>query len=328
MHFTFLMTEQCTARCAHCAVNSSPEATTTLPPSLICRVIDELIRIPAAQKKCSVCFSGGEPLLHRDTLIPLIEYATSKGIAVSCVTNCFWATSEHEALQCVRALHRAGLQAMGISCDPFHGGYISSRQIRYAALACKQCAISLEFKNVITTNSPHVYAILKELDDIITDSVVSVNQMRCVPLGRAKQLPHDIFLYQSTIPSGTCAYMAELTVAPTGDVYPCCVPDWASLLRLGNVHTQGLPDIVNTFYTQPVLNILNEKGPVYFVSCLEKKGIRVAGEKFVNECHLCNHVLTLLSAMPDVFTEATKMYQQEIAQEHTAAAVALHFGET
>ncbi len=67
-----------------------------------------------------VHLTGGEPFLHFALLLEGARIATELGIPVYVETSAAWCTDETEAVERFGALREAGLQAVLVSCSPFH----------------------------------------------------------------------------------------------------------------------------------------------------------------------------------------------------------------
>src|SRR5690348_8930809 len=132
---TILPTSQCTARCAHCSMNSGPERRgERLTFDQMRKAIDEL---HSNSPLLVVIFAGGEPLLLGEHLLNAVAHADSLGILTRVVTNAYWATSKDVARRVLNQLREAGLQELNISCDDYHLPYIPFERVETAWKACK-----------------------------------------------------------------------------------------------------------------------------------------------------------------------------------------------
>jgi len=91
--------------------------------------------IQASPHGCRVHLSGGEPFGDWDKLIELCRRAKSEGLGPleKVETNAFWATDEATVREKVAALDDAGMQKLGISCDPYHQEFVPIERCRLAA---------------------------------------------------------------------------------------------------------------------------------------------------------------------------------------------------
>jgi hypothetical protein len=73
----------------------------------------------------SLHIGGGEPFMDFDGLCSLVHTARTHGIVVEYVeTNAYWADDEEKAVRYLRALSRAGANALCISHDAYHAEFI------------------------------------------------------------------------------------------------------------------------------------------------------------------------------------------------------------
>ena len=67
-----------------------------------------------------VHLTGGEPFLNFELLLKGVQAASARGITCYLETSASWCVDEQETETRLRALQDAGLQAVLISCSPFH----------------------------------------------------------------------------------------------------------------------------------------------------------------------------------------------------------------
>jgi len=67
-----------------------------------------------------VHFTGGEPFLHFPLLLEGVRQAVERGISCYVETSGSWCIDDEEVRHRFTALREAGLQAVLISCSPFH----------------------------------------------------------------------------------------------------------------------------------------------------------------------------------------------------------------
>ena len=114
-------TDACNALCPQCSMRKTEKyERSKLSQEEVRRIIDSA----AAQKVQALSFTGGEPFLHRDELIGLIQYASDKGIPfIRTGTNGFmftdWRRPEYvyEIHDLAEKLSRTNLRNFWISID-------------------------------------------------------------------------------------------------------------------------------------------------------------------------------------------------------------------
>jgi hypothetical protein len=67
-----------------------------------------------------VHFTGGEPFLHFDLLLEGVRWAVDRGIVNYVETSASWCIDDEDVIQRFAELKQAGMQAVLISCSPFH----------------------------------------------------------------------------------------------------------------------------------------------------------------------------------------------------------------
>jgi len=293
MQIAFMLTDKCNALCSHCITSSSPDTGSLLSTEYICRVIDDAAQLSKNQKRFSICFTGGEPFLYFDRLVEVVNYGHQKKAIISCVTNGFWAVSDKATKEKIAVLKNAGLSSIGLSFDLFHGKFISVNNIKRILKFSKNFGIRIAFKNTVLKGSLRAGDILKKFEDIIIDTSISIDEARCLPLGRAKHISSDKFLYNRNVFQEKCNGVGDITIDAKGNVYPCCIPDWPEILCLGNIYQNSFSELITKIRNNYLFNILIQKGPAYFLPFLLKEGYDFTQKKFVNKCHLCNEVLKL-----------------------------------
>lgn len=124
---TVLTTDQCTAACDHCCMNSSPDRKDRLSLDHLKRGIDQL---EALGELGVVVFAGGEPLLTKNTLLEAIKYCFDRGVATRLVTSCSWGVTSSKAETIVRQLRDAGLREINLSVDDYHLPFIPFEHVK------------------------------------------------------------------------------------------------------------------------------------------------------------------------------------------------------
>lgn len=321
-----MLGNKCTASCPHCATFSSPEDESLLQQEQVYSLLEEAHQLSKKQKRLSVCFTGGEPFLYFDQLVQAVNYAHLKGATVSVVTNGFWATCEKDTRDRVNHLKNAGLSLIALSCDLFHFQYVPFDNIRRVIIETKECGIKIALKNTIIKGSPRAGDIFKELEDIIIDRSISIDETRCLPLGRGRNIPAEEFIYDKNMPDQKCGGIGNFTIDSHGNLYPCCVPDWPALLCLGNIYQNSLPELMDKAHNSCLLGILIRKGPSYFVPFLQKAGFDFSQKHYINTCHLCNETLKLYKQdqkAQDAISEALKKWKEIREKERKIAGILL-----
>lgn len=140
-HWSFaglMLTYWCNARCASCYLCCGPDRNADCNARDMS--IDHALEIwrgliQASPHGCRIHLSGGEPFGDWDKLIELCRRAKSQGLAPleKVETNAFWAVDEKSVREKVSALDEAGMETLGISCDPYHQEFVPIERCRLAA---------------------------------------------------------------------------------------------------------------------------------------------------------------------------------------------------
>lgn len=112
-----ILSYKCQCACAHCVYNCGPDWADWMSPESV----DEAIQaIKFWQHPFQLHITGGEPFLNFPLLLHAVKTASRKGITVYLETNAGWCLHEEQAARRLAELRDAGLEAILISCSPFH----------------------------------------------------------------------------------------------------------------------------------------------------------------------------------------------------------------
>ncbi|MBH1939950.1 radical SAM protein [Mobilitalea sibirica] len=293
-----LITERCNIACNHCifsATGESRDEAKTMLIDDICQYIDRIANITVRENtQFSVGFTGGEPFLCFQELLEGIQHAKRMGAyKISTVTNGFWGSNKEDAFRKIAILKQAGLTDISFSMDDFHQVHIPISSLINAVSICKELDIVITIKTVVTKRSRRLAEVLHDLGDLLLGQKVMVEEIPCVPEGRAKFLipPKDL-LYYPGMPAKPCFMGMMLIILPNGDTYPCCGTGWSQQLLLGNTKETNFDTLYDKMKEQPLFMLLREKGPHYFAPYLEANGYSIDHNQYINNCDLCHKVLT------------------------------------
>lgn len=310
---TILTTNQCTAKCDHCVMNSSPDRVEKLTYNRIRNAISELNKYNSLKV---VIFSGGEPTLLGDDLLDSIAFADSLGIVTRIVTNAHWAVSEEKARATLVQLREAGLAELNISTDDYHIPYVPFDNIQNAWNASKK----LGFSAVVIANSwgPNSkinsqYIMSKLGEDI---PVRFNDKGRANPLGRpssdgTKYLIANGYLQmigradklaqsnrhstQTSRISGRCPCTGfDLALSPSNHLLACCGIEVKSneILDLGDASCSSTNGLIYQADDNLLVNALALKGPMFLKNFVQMHDSDVPfREKYSTMCELCENVI-------------------------------------
>jgi len=113
-----ILTYQCNSACKHCLYNCGPRwEREPMSKESLSAALDAVASWPQLPQ---VHLTGGEPFIHFDLLLHGVREAVSRGIACYVETSASWCVDDKETIERFRVLRQAGLQAVLISCSPFH----------------------------------------------------------------------------------------------------------------------------------------------------------------------------------------------------------------
>ncbi|MDP4146588.1 MAG: radical SAM protein [Bacillota bacterium] len=291
MHLSIMISNKCNYQCSHCIENSSPDQEERISLEKIIELIDSAARI-SENEEFKVSFTGGEAFLYFEDLKESVRRAKeNKATSIGCVTNAYWAASSQEAVRKLREVKNAGIDHIAFSYDEFHRKFVLIDHIKNAFIAANEAGISATFKIVLFKGKERASDFLKKILDITPGTRFSIEELLGLPLGRARNLPKDLFLFTEGIPKGKCHGCGNIMIRYDGNAYACCCPTFSEALLLGNVYRDSLENIYNKVKNGSLFKVLMDKGPIYFVPYLQEAGVVFIDGSFVDQCHLCSEVL-------------------------------------
>src|ERR1700733_4037598 len=141
----------CPLSCRDCINSSSPKATGKMQPE----VASEYVKTIARHSK-AICFTGGEPMLYYNEVLPLVREASSLGLNVSLVTGAGWVRTdkEHIARERLLGLRDAGLEALFISWDIYHEEFSPAENALLLLNIAKQIGLKAIARGVTPGSKP------------------------------------------------------------------------------------------------------------------------------------------------------------------------------
>lgn len=117
-----ILSYKCQCACAHCLYNCGPEWSEWMSEV---DIYSALKAMTILERPLQVHITGGEPFLNFPRLLCAVESAKQLGIPCYAETNAGWCVREDLTAERFTILRQAGLQAILISCSPFHAETIS-----------------------------------------------------------------------------------------------------------------------------------------------------------------------------------------------------------
>jgi MoaA/NifB/PqqE/SkfB family radical SAM enzyme len=295
-----LYTRTCPLACRDCIISSSPKETDKMQQQT---AFDLIAQIPDFAD--TVCFTGGEPMLYYNEIVPLVRYAHSLGLRVTLVTGAGWVSQKKPeiARERIRGLREAGLTALCVSWDIYHEEFCRPENALLVIDTAREIGLEVSVRGVHPADG-----VKPEIEQKLVTINVRYEKVPVIKLGRAETLPDSHFLFSDSVARGGCGTVLSPTIEPDGSVYACCGPSRGSQrsspLVLGNVNRESLASILTRGREDPVLEAINRVGP-FGIHHLLKEDPRFQAaspgrKSYTGMCELCldicnnPHVIDLL----------------------------------
>lgn len=294
-----ILSYRCHSGCKHCLYNCGPRREAeAMSPEMLRQALEAVTQFPS---KPQVHLTGGEPFLHFPLLLEGARIAAELGIAAYVETSASWCTEETEAIERFTALQDAGLQAVLISCSPFHAEHIPP--IR--TLRAIRAALQVFGAQRVTVYLPDYLPVVQRFD-VEHPTPLSRYEEELGPeeagrilwqgygiisggrsgyaLGHlAPRNPAQAFVYDN------CAGPLLYADHSHFDLYGHLIPGFCGGLSIGD--WRDLPNILHAFQIgdyPPLLKTLIERGPYrLFLMAKERYDYRPLAEGYTGRCHLC-----------------------------------------
>ncbi len=294
-----ILSYRCQSGCKHCLYNCGPRwQKDAMSPQALRQALEAIAIWP---RRPQVHFTGGEPFLHSALLLEGARLAAELGITAYVETSASWCTEKAEAIERFAALQQAGLQAVLISCSPFHAERIPPARTLRAVRAALE---------VFGTGGVIVY-----LPDFL-EIVQLFDMERPTPLSRYEQrfgiegarqilwqgygiisggrsgykLGHLVPRHAATaFAQADCATDILYAHHSHFDLYGNFISGFCGGLTVGDWH--DLPQLLTDFQGgryPPLIEVLVERGPYgLFEMAQEQYSYEPLPEGYVGKCHLC-----------------------------------------
>ncbi|WP_263383334.1 radical SAM protein [Granulicella arctica] len=295
-----LYTRTCPLACRHCIIESSPKVAEKMEQS----VASEYIKV-IARYSDQVCFTGGEPLLYYNEIIPLIREARALGLGVSLVTGCGWVSTAkpHIARERIAGLKEAGLNSLTVSWDEYHEEFSPQENALLVVKTAKEIGLPVEVRGVVNTAGP-----IPRIEQKLITIGVRYEKAQILRLGAAATLPESHFTFGEMPHMRGCRTVLQPVIEPNGQVYGCCGPSRGlknpdSPLTLGNTNDESLESIFSRSVNDPLLEAISNVGPYALFNLIKDepslKDTLPVRSSYTGICEVCLD----LSSVPEVITK-------------------------
>ncbi len=206
-----------------------------------------------------VVFTGGEPFVYYRELLKILEATEDTGLPIRIVTAAHWAKSVEEAKAKLLPLRERGLRELSVSTDPSHQVFVPASFAENAVRAAVELGLLAELAGVFWDPDTKVEDVVRVPEGVRTTRHLAI------PIGRGKDRPVPPEEYKLDLRRfrGCGRPRAfDLTVYPTGEVYPCCSGGFNIQARLsfGNLRREPLSAIVERIHADRYLKLVFEQG--------------------------------------------------------------------
>jgi hypothetical protein len=304
-----LYTRTCPLSCRHCIIESSPKASGKMTPS----IASEYIKVIPSYSD-QLCFTGGEPLLYYNEIVPLIRQGKELGLGVSLVTGAGWVSlaKPQIARDRITALKDAGLDSLLVSWDSYHEEFSPPENALLVLSIAKDIGLPVQVRGVMSSTGP-----LPRIEQKLVNIDVVYQKTNIVRLGSAAALPEEHFTFgDAPPPTGGCGTIFQPVIEPDGHVYACCGPSRSSRsatspLILGNTNDESLDSIFHRAVRDPILEAIGTIGPHALFNLIKDdpamQGILPVRDRYTGICELCldmNDVPAVVNKLRERVTES------------------------
>jgi hypothetical protein len=299
-----ILTYRCHSGCRHCIYGCDPRRSKdAMAPEMLRSALEAISTCSIWTQPPQVHLTGGEPFLHFDLLLEGARIAKGLGIAAYVETSGAWCADESEAVERFAALRDAGLQAVLVSCSPFHAEHIPLAR----TLRAIRAAWEVFGPRRVTVYLPDFLDIVQRIGDALERPTPLARYEELFGLEEARRILWDGY---GLISGGRAGYAlghltskhppqvfgrmncaAELLYAQHShfDLYGHFIPAFCGGLAIGD--WRDLEEIVDRFQAEgypPLVRTLIERGPYGLCQVAEAQyGYRPLEAGYVGKCHLC-----------------------------------------
>ncbi len=323
-----LLTYRCPVACSHCLVGAGPQRQEEVALE---DALDWVAQISAYRSRHirTLSLTGGEPFFCFDKLKRIVEFGVESGIAVTVVTNAYWAGSVEKATPILKALK--GLNGIRISVDVYHQKEIPFERVRNAILAARDCGLPCRVMMAVEDeSSPQQSALRTLLDEVLAPEHIEI--VSTIRAGRAEaQIDFSRHAVSEATSRDRCPQVGTPAILPDGQIVACCGALLALKnhhpLVLGNLREESLEDILERAERNPIIHTLRLWGPKKLVSMIEQSELKSELPKNYLEKTFCDPCYRIMSN-PKLVEWLEQFAKRPGFQQAVAHGRAYHFNET
>jgi hypothetical protein len=294
-----ILTYQCNSACKHCLYNCGPRwEREAMSKDDLSAALDAVASWPRPPQ---VHLTGGEPFIHFDLLLHGVEQAVSRGIACYVETSASWCVEDQETADRFLTLREAGLQAVLVSCSPFHAESIPPIRTLRAIQAAMEVfggrgliIYQAEYLNLIQRHEVDRPLPLSHYEqEFGTEEAGRIlwQGYGIISGGRSGYaLGHLVPNYPAEVfQNARCANEILYAHHSHFDLYGNYISGFCGGLSVGSWY--DLPEVLASYRDgrySPLVKVLIEEGPygLYQLAC-EEFQYQVQPAGYTGKCHLC-----------------------------------------
>lgn len=294
----FVITNNCTGRCAHCSVGDALNSPGS-PCVDAARAAQTVKWLGENHAVDSVMTFGGEPLIYPDAVCAIHSAAREVGIPKrQLITNGYFSKNTARISEVVGALKAAGTNEILLSVDAFHQASIPIEPVLAFAQAVLDSGIYIRTSPAWLVNSAYDDPRNARTKQLIAGFTA---------LGVAEGSGNDIFMAGNAVKNLSGHYPApaldfsercgdqpytspptevrSISIEPSGDVVVCA-------FVIGNINRAPISDILGSYepMSDPVIAALMERGAAGLLDIAARRGIDVDPAKCYSVCDICRAI--------------------------------------
>ena len=301
-HILFSPTTKCNLNCGHCSIKQSS----------LCLSSKTAINFLKKAKTYGIeqiGFTGGEPFLAMNFLIPVIKAAYKQNMFFDkIVTNGVWFNSDKQLTQALTKLQTAGYDGQFcLSVDAFHNQslnkltlFINKTLSIYNQYNVMSLAVVFGAKEEVTQEKLLNLAAKLKADYICEENIsyIENNQARIdiIPIqltasDKAGKLTNS-WQDKNWFSEDYCRGPGNtFFIMPDGTAKPCCgYANHCHQLTIGNINKHTPAQLVKNANKNKFVKAVFTKGLSEIRKCLQKQGVKFPG-KTSNHCLFCGFLL-------------------------------------
>jgi hypothetical protein len=267
----FLLTYKCIYECDHCFLYCGPRSQGTFTLDQVEAALKQGIEAGIDH----IYVEGGEPFLYYPVMVETVRLARGLGLDAGIVTNCYWATSERDAIAWLKPLVDLGINDFSVSDDAFHSEDPSRSPAKTAAAAAEKLGLPAAS---ICIDAPTVAPESSKGSDgaVVGGDVLFKGRAVDTLIADLPRRPISCF---DSCPHEELEKPSRVHLDPFGNVFVC------QGISIGCIWTTPLKQIMADYRPREhaIVGPLLEGGP----AALAKKFGLPDGDGYVDHCHLC-----------------------------------------